>query len=282
MKNRRPFTTSTDGGVSLHGLVDLPESASAPSPVVVLCHGFKGFMEWGFFPYLAELLAARGFIAVRFNFSGSGMLPGEERVADLEAFRANSFSADLADLLVVLDSLEEITDGRGDLSRLGLMGHSRGGGIALLAAAREEWMTRVSALVTWASIGTCERFSEAQRQTWRQQGVLKVVNGRTGQELPMGLELLDDMENHGGRLDLEQAARRRRAPWLLVHGEDDETVPAKEARQLSSAATDPSQLEIIESGNHTFGSQHPFSGPSRPLIETMNHTQKWFRRFLGT
>ncbi len=68
------------GSHNLHGVAHLPDESGA-KPAVVICHGFKGFMDWGFFPYLAELLADRGFVAIRFNLSGSGMKPGDELVS---------------------------------------------------------------------------------------------------------------------------------------------------------------------------------------------------------
>ena len=102
MSETIPFTL--EGPVALlHGLVDLPDEPGE-RPTVVICHGFKGFMEWGFFPSLAALLAERGFVAVRFNLSGTGMRPGDERVTDLAAFRDNTYSRELADLLAVLDA----------------------------------------------------------------------------------------------------------------------------------------------------------------------------------
>src|SRR5260370_11026905 len=99
-----PFTLDRPGGGALHGLLALPDGEE-PRPAVVICHGFKGFMEWGFFPALAALLAERGFAAVRFNLSGAGMLPGDELVTDPAAFRDNTYSAELADLLRVLEEV---------------------------------------------------------------------------------------------------------------------------------------------------------------------------------
>ncbi len=279
MGEAKSFLFERKKGAPLHGIVDFPDGPGR-HPVVVICHGFKGFMEWAFFPPLAELLSQRGFLTLRFNFSGSGMIPGEDRVTDLEAFRSNTFSADLEDLLAVLGGLEELSDGRADLSRIGLLGHSRGGGAALLAAAEGDWKERISALVTWAGVGTFERFSEEQAAIWRRDGEWVIVNGRTGQKLPMGLDLLHDMERHAEELNLTAAAARRRAPWLVLHGEVDETVPLAEARLLEAAAVEPREIHVIEGGDHTFGSRHPFRGPSRPLIEVMNLTQAWFRRYL--
>ena len=62
----------------LYGIAEWPNApACGPDcwPTVIICHGFKGFMEWGFFPPLAELLVERGFTVIRFNYSGSGMQP---------------------------------------------------------------------------------------------------------------------------------------------------------------------------------------------------------------
>src|SRR5215467_4827468 len=103
MTGPEPFTVDRPGGGVLHGLADLPATPGR-RPAVVICHGFKGFMEWGFFPALAALLAERGFVAVRFNLAGAGMQPGDDLVTDPRAFRDNTYSAEVADLLTVLDA----------------------------------------------------------------------------------------------------------------------------------------------------------------------------------
>ena len=123
----------------IHGVAQWPDKpACGPDcwPTVIICHGFKGFMEWGFFPPLAELLVERGFTVIRFNYSGSGMRPGDELVTDLEAFRSNTFSLELIETLRVLQAAgTEIAPDRVDPERIALLGHSRGGGASLLAAA---------------------------------------------------------------------------------------------------------------------------------------------------
>ena len=281
-----PFTLPAPSGALLDGLVDLPDPQRhpGPRPAVVICHGFKGFMEWGFFPHLGTLLAERGFVAVRFNLSGSGMRPGGDRVDDPEAFRANTHSREVEDLLAILSAIAatgtEIAPGRVDTARIGLFGHSRGGGNALLAAAREPWRDRVHALVTWAAVGSFDRYSPEQKEAWRRDGELPVVNARTGQQLALGLGLLEDLEAHRAELDLSEAAARRRAPWLIVHGGCDETVPVAEGERLAALAAAPAELLRIPEADHTFGSRHPFAGPSPALIQALNATQTWLRRHL--
>lgn len=273
------FTLDT-GGTLLHGLADLPD-LPGERPAVVICHGFKGFMEWGFFPSLAALLAQRGYVAVRFNLSGTGMRPGDELVTDPEAFRANTYGRELSDLLAVLaDTGVTIAPGRVDRERLGLFGHSRGGGGALLAAARAPWRDKVRALVTWAAISDVDRFTPAQKEEWRRAGEMPVVNARTDQRLALGREMLEEIEARKPELDLQAAAAARRAPWLIVHGEEDESVPAAEARRLAERAAGETETLIVPGANHTFGSRHPFAGPTPQLVQALNATQRWFRAHL--
>ena len=255
---------------NLHGLIDLPEEPGE-RPAVVICHGFKGFQEWGFFPYLAALLADRGFVVIRFNVSGAGMLPGDDLVTDPAAFQANTHGRELADLLAVLKATgRTLAPGRVDRNRLGLFGHSRGGGNSILAAAREP----VKALVTWASVATFDRYTPEQKEAWRRDGQFPVVNARTGQELALGLGLLEELET----LDILAAARTIRVPWLIVHGEEDESVPVTEADRLAEVSS--GELLRIPGANHTFGARHPFVGPTPQLIQALNATQRWFRRHL--
>lgn len=279
MSETVPFTLQASTAL-LHGLADLPDEPGA-RPAVVICHGFKGFMEWGFFPALAALLAERGYVAVRFNLSGTGMQPGDELVTDPDAFRANTYSRELAELLAVLDATgESIAPGRVDRGRIGLFGHSRGGGVALLAAASPAWRDRLRALVTWAAIADVDRFTPAQKEEWRRSGELPVANSRTGQQLALGAGLLEDLEERRADLDLLTAAATRRAPWLIVHGAEDETVPVAEAYRLAGSATGRTELLVVPAASHTFGSRHPFAGPTPQLIQALNATQAWLREHL--
>ncbi len=249
---------------------------------MIVAHGFKGFMEWGFHPYLAELLAARGFTVLRFNFSGAGMGPGDDLVTDLEAFRHATVSGDLADLTALLEAVLEgaVAPGLVDTERIGLLGHSRGGGTSLLLAASPLGHARVRSLVTWSAIGRYDRLRPEENALWRRRGEIPVLVARTGQVLPVAVEVLDDMGAHRETFDLEAAAARRLAPWLLVHGSDDQRVPVAEGRRLAAAAAPPSELVILEEAGHTLGAQHPFAGPTPHLIQALNATQAWFRRTL--
>jgi pimeloyl-ACP methyl ester carboxylesterase len=280
MSGSEAFHLDLPAGRRLHGRLHRA-ALSGRRPTVVICHGFKGFMDWGFFPYLAELLAERGFTSILFNFSGSGMIPGDELVTDIEAFRQACFSQDLEDLEGLIATLGvEVGEELIDRSRLALVGHSRGGGAALLAASRPQPQAEIRALATWAAVSTFDRLGSEEKRLWRERGAVPVVNSRTGQELEIGVAVLDDLERLGEELSLTAAAARRTAPWLIVHGEKDETVPLEEARLLHGCATSPVELLVLPGAGHTFGAVHPFRGPTPELIRAFNATLAWLRQNL--
>jgi len=283
-----PIPFQLAGPRPLVGLLDLPDDIpddTAPVPVVVLCCGFKGFAEWGFFPPLAALLAERGLAAVRFHYGDTGMQIGDAVVTDLEAFRRQTISGELADVQTLLDALPQLAPGRLDTSRVALYGHSRGGAVALLAAARltgagGPGASALRALVTWSSIAHFDRLSPEEVRDWRETGTWTAVNTRTGQRLPIGLDLLHDIEAHREEFDCSAAAARRTAPWLIVHGDGDETVPIADAEALAAAAAPPAELLRIEGADHAFGAKTPFAGPNPLLIAALNATQRWLLRWL--
>lgn len=241
-------------------------------PAVVVVHGFKGFKDWGLWPPFAERLARAGFSAVTLNLSGSGVDDSGEFVYP-ERFGHNTFSAELQDLRRVVDALTAGELGVTRPTTLGLLGHSRGGGMSVLVTAADP---RVRALVTWAAISAVERWPAAQRASWRAAGVSEVKNVRTGQVLPQYTDVLDDIEQNADALDIEAAAGRVAVPWLIVHGTVDEAVALREGERLAAAAPPGARFLPIEGAGHTFGAAHPWRGATPELERTMDATIAFF------
>lgn len=250
---------------------------SSPQPAVLIVHGFKGFKDWGMFPHLAERLAQAGFTAVTLNLSGSGVDDaGEFSLPD--RFGHNTFSAELQDLGRVIDALMQGELGIPVPSTLGIVGHSRGGGIAALQTARDP---RVRALVTWAAISRVERWPQNQRAAWRATGHTEIQNARTGQILPLYTDVLDDIEQNAALLDIEAAAERITVPWLIIHGTEDESVGFSEAETLKATSSPKtSRLLPIEGGGHTFGATHPWRSATPELEAVFDSTLAWLAAHL--
>ena len=267
----------TVAGVLGPVLIDVRTSDRlTPRPAVLIVHGFKGFKDWGMFPTLAERVARAGFTAISFNMSGSGV-DQQGEFSFPERFGRDTYTAELEDLRRVMDALAEGALGVAPSERLGIVGHSRGGAIAILAAARDP---RIQALVTWAAVSEMHRWKD-QVAEWRARGRLDVVNTRTGQVLPLYTDLLDDLEQNAEALDLSAAASRITVPWLLLHGGSDAAVPVAEAHALAASATRaPPRLMIFPDTGHTFGAVHPYAGMTLDLAQAMDETVKWFGRYL--
>ncbi len=251
---------------------------ASPRPAVIVVHGFKGFKDWGMFPPLGERLARAGMTAVSFNMSGSGVdAAGESTLPD--RFSRATYSAELHDLGVVSAALGSGRLGVVPPSALGLVGHSRGGGIAILHAARDG---QVRALVTWAAIDRVERWDMQTTRAWRANGALDVVNARTGQVIPLSTDILDDIDAHAGDLDIRAAARRVEAPWLIIHGSADESVPVEEAERLVEASgRDTTRMLLVPTAGHTFGAAHPWNPPVPTAEEVVDETVRFLARCLA-
>ncbi|MGH7562564.1 MAG: alpha/beta hydrolase [Gemmatimonadales bacterium] len=236
-------------------------SRSTPKPAVIVAHGFKGFKDRGMFPPFADRLARAGFVAVSFDFSGAGV-DGEGRFTVADKFARNTFSAEVEDLRRVVTAVQSGALGPAPTS-IGVVGHSRGGGIAILLASRTP---EIGAIVTWAAISTVRRFGQEEVAAWRRDGSYPVVNSRTGEVLYLALDLLEDIErNMNDSLDIGVAAARLACPWLLIHGTADETVPFVEGKLLAAAAPVTARLTPVEGATHTFGAVHPWAGATPEL-----------------
>jgi len=248
--------------------------AASPIGSVIICHGFKGFAHWAFFPYLARSLAESGLTAITFDFSGSGIGRDRATFDQPDAFAGNTFSSELEDIANVVDYARRMKFIKG---RFGLFGHSRGGAMAILYAATPD--AEVKSLVTWAAIGRTTWWTREEALIWRKRGYAEVTNSRTGQVMRMGTELLDDVELHGNtKLNVAAAAAKIKVPWLIVHGTADETVPSTDGERLHELSMGKSTLRLIEGASHAFDATHPLS-EVRPVLENaVQETVKFFVR----
>jgi pimeloyl-ACP methyl ester carboxylesterase len=240
------FTLSSSQGLPIRGDLDVPERARA---LVVIVHGFKGFKDWGFFPWVAQRLFQHRLAVCRFNMSRSGIGDDPESFDRLDLFEHDTYSQQLADLRTVVAYAQEQAPG---LSTF-LFGHSRGGGVAILGAAD---VPKLRGVAAWSPIARCDRWDEATKREWRERGYLEQLNTRTKQLMRMSPAILDDCEANAARLDVAAAARALTVPLFVVHGGRDESVPVDEGRGLAES-NDGASFLMIERASHTFNAIHP-------------------------
>ena len=97
-----------DGSAGKPILIDATFKANLQAKqVVVFCHGFKGFKDWGPFNKIATHFAEEEIVFVKFNFSFNGTtIKNPINFSDLKAFGNNNFCKELDDLNLVLDWVE--------------------------------------------------------------------------------------------------------------------------------------------------------------------------------
>lgn len=245
---RESFTIDSAEGLPIRGVI---ESAREPEGLVFLLHGFKGFKDWGFFPWLSSSLAEAGLAVCRFDFSRNGVSEGSDVFDRLDLFENDTYSIQLSDLARVVEHVTSQEHQR-DLP-VSLLGYSRGAAIALLGSER---VANLRTVVTWSGISSLDRWDEATVELWTRNGYSTVINARTKQEMRISRAMYDDYVANAERLNVLAAVRRLTVPLLVVHGDRDETVDVSEATKIANAARDASLL-VIGGGSHSFCAIHP-------------------------
>jgi len=259
---------------TVYGLENLKSA-----PCLIFVHGFKGFKDWGFGPYIGDYFAKKGFFVITFNFSHNGIGEGKTEFTELDKFSENTFSLEVEELNEVIDAYQNSFFGGKADKGIGITGHSRGGAIALLTSQNR---SEVKAVSVWSSVSKLDRYSERQKEEWRKKGVFNILNTRTKQVMQLNLTLLDDIENNSEELSIKNAARNLSKPFLIVHGENDLAVPFHEAEQLLEwSDKEYSEFVKIDKAGHTFDIKHPFDG-SNPKFETvLDKTENFFKTNLN-
>jgi uncharacterized protein len=247
---------------------------------LIFVHGFKGFKDWGFFPYSGNYFAERGYFVLSFNFSHNGIGENLTEFTELDKFADNTFSLELEELNEVIDAYLNSFFGIRSNSKIGLVGHSRGGGEALIVSSQRK---EIEAVALWASVSNFNRYTERQAEEWMKNGVFEILNSRTNQLMKLNVSLLDDIEsNKDGMLNLETAARNLNNPLLIVHGEQDLSVPINEGEQIYSWSNkELTEIFRIPATGHTFNITHPFAGSNTKFDSVLEKTLNFFNKNLN-
>ena len=273
MRTNFIFKTSKSNQIRITTFAPENESALA---ALILVHGFKGFKDWGFFPYAGEYFAKHGFFTITFNFSHNGVGENLLEFTETDKFAKNTISLEI-------DELKELTEAVDNgffdkkFEKIGIIGHSRGGATALIAAAETG---KYEAVCTWSSIAKLDRYTGRQKEEWRNNGKIQIENTRTKQIMDLNITLLEDIEaNKETKFNLTTAVKKISAPLLIAHGGQDLTVPIEEA-EILYAASDKNRCELLKINNcgHTFNIVHPFEKSTIQFEKLLKNTNLFFEK----
>jgi dienelactone hydrolase len=239
---------------------------TTPKPLIIFCHGYKGYKDWGAWDLVAERFAEEGYFFLKFNFShNGGTVQNPIDFPDLEAFAQNNFSNELDDLEAVINFISSTIDFENELNSkaISLIAHSRGAGIILIKASEN---LKIRNVITWAGVSDFKaRFmiGSVQFNDWKEKGITYIENSRTKQLMPHKFQFFQDFAANEERLTIKLAVQKLNVPLLIIQGSDDTTVTEVEAKMLHQWNS-KSELEIIKFGDHSFGTIHPWKESKLP------------------
>jgi pimeloyl-ACP methyl ester carboxylesterase len=238
----------------------IPEN---PQAVVIFVHGYSGYKDWGAWNLMQDFFVDRGFGFVKFNLShNGGTVDAPIDFNDLEAYSLNRFTYEIFDIQVIIEEIYRMAHQELELAiPIYLLGHSRGGGMSVLAGGNDE---RVNGIVSLAGISeTKRRFPTGELlEAWEKEGVRYVLNTRTHQNMPHYYSFYTDFLENEEELNIESAARKLTVPFLQIHGDMDESISISEGQNM--AIWTNTQVKIVKGAGHTFGAVQPWTENQLP------------------
>lgn len=213
---------------------------------------------------------------ISFNFSHAGIGEDLQNFTELEKFARNTYNREIKDMEILLSYLSQHHK-FGSLP-LFLLGHSRGGGDCLLYAL--DHPEEIAGVISWNGITDLDLFTDEQKREMKQSGRTHVLNGRTGQQMPLDAVIIEDLERQAERYNLLERMKTAAFPVVLVQGTQDSERLRRGSEQLVNLRPDIERVQIPE-GNHTFGSVHPFAGTTPQLEQAIDATRQFIRSVLA-
>ncbi len=238
------ITYKARDGKDIGAYLTLPPglAAGARPPLIVMPHGGPASRDDFDFDWWVQALATRGYAVLQPQFRGSsGFGESFEKAGNLEW--GGKMQEDLIDGVLAL-----ATQGVADRSRVCIVGASYGGYAAMFSAAVYPSVYRCGVSVNGVS-DLAQLYGAKSRAFGRDTALVNSL------ETMMG----DPRGNAEGYRVASPAFRvtRQASPILLIHGEEDTTVPIQQSRSMQralKAAGLPGDLVVLENDDHHLSS----------------------------
>ncbi len=222
-----------DDGIRLDAALDIPETGVTRCPLVIVLHGFTGNKEERHILAMSDMMNSLGFATLRPDLYGHGRSGG--------SFQDHTLYKWLGNVLALVRYAERLNA----FSELYLCGHSQGGLTAMLAGAMLKDKVRgIIALSPAASIPENARRGEVLGLYFDPDRIPDVLSG-------WDLALSGDYVRVSQTIHVEDAIRRFDKHVLIVHGEEDETIPVEVAVQAAKGYSE-ARLVIIPEETHCY------------------------------
>ena len=247
MKNKTYFENSA--GIRLCGILSNP-TEDREKPIIILCHGFSTSKDGRTSVRLEEILNEQRISTFRFDFFGHG--ESEGKFAEITSSEA------IDDVLNAIKFLKE-----SGYKKIGLVGSSFGGMASIIAASQLDdlyILALKSPVSDYRSMAHARR-SEQELKDWKEKGFIELDSTNEDRQR-LNYSFYDDAEN----VKVYEAARKIKAPSLIIHGDEDETVPIAQS-QKTARLIENCRLEIIKGCDHVYSNPDHFERLLNLILE---------------
>ena len=230
--------------------------------IVIFCHGFKGFKDWGCWNLVANYFVENGLNFLKFNFSHNGTsIDKVNQISNFNSFRNNNYSIEVQDLIRVINYIKSPKSllKHNDLC---LIGHSRGGGITCLVT---QYYDEITKLVTWASVADFkDRFPDKNEiSIWKKEVSRFIINTRTGEKYPQDYQFYEDFIENENSLNISKALKNFDGKLLVCYATLDQVIPEKHAINMTNWAKNAEiksfrQITLLDLDTHGIKPHFPF------------------------
>ncbi len=248
----KEFYIDSDG-VQIHAKLDIPDGVTN-SPLCILIHGFTGHMEEDHLIAAQRAMNDAGISVLRAEMYGHGKSGGQFKDHTLFKWVTNALS-----VVKYAKSLDFVTD-------LYMCGHSQGGLLTMLIGGMcpDDFKAILPLSPAWM-IPEITRNGEVLGQQFDPEHIPeKIMFGDR--------ELSGDYIRTAQLLHVEDAIAKFRKKVLIVHGDEDHTVPYSYAQKAAALYAD-AKLVTVHGGDHCFvGKAGEMAAAVKAFFEEIYHT----------
>ncbi len=228
----------------MRGMEHYPDDSSGPFPAVLINHGFTGHKGGAhrIHVHLSRILEASRFVAVRYDFIGSGESDG--------TFDQMTLSSEIDQAKVVYQSM--LDNPKIDSHRIYVLGHSMGGLVASCLCgdiAQESNSTIPAGLILMAPAGNMldvyDRSREEHGKIFRADGSIDHCGFLVSAAFGVDLRAIIP--------DLPTRVSAYKNPVIIIHGDEDDAVPIETGREFADFYEQKTLFHTIKGADHVFG-----------------------------
>lgn len=204
--------------------------------LAVLCPGYLDSKDYAGLVALAQELCAHGYTVVRFDTTGMWASEGT-----IDEYLTSQYITDVGSVLDYMLA-------RGEYKQVLLGGHSRGGQVSLLAAARDPRVSQVVAIFPSSRHSTARKKSQGWKEAGFRVSKRDVPNSTEVREFRVPWAHVVDRD----QFDVINEVANVHVPIAMLAGGEDDTILPEEVKELYDNANEPKKYILVEGVDHDY------------------------------